>query len=507
MKKIPIYELIETLIDYGLSTQLMAAEDVVYVRNSVYHALSVEAPLVVPQAYRGEFSVAELMEALIDWAYDAGILQSKYPDHTDVFDTQLMDLLTPRPSEVTNKFMSLYSNSSKEATDWFYKFSISTQYIRMKRVSKNINWQQNTKYGDMVISINRSKPEKDPKVIIEAAKVQASQYPLCLLCYENVGYYGHSNHPARQTHRVIPLTLGGEPWFFQYSPYVYYNEHAIVISKEHTPMAITPKTFERLADFVDQFPHYFVGSNADLPIVGGSMLAHDHYQAGCYEMPMAKAAVYKSYALEGFKDVQCQWLRWPLTALRMASDNRSSMIEAAVQLTHLWRRYTDEQAALFAVTENEPHHSITPILRKRGGLYELDVVLRDNRRSEAFPDGIYHPHPEIHPVKKENIGLIEVMGLAVLPDRLAHTMEVLAHGLKNKLPFEALERDCVNGFEALYKRAQGTEGEKNALRIVKSEVGAMFVQGLEHCGVMKNTQAGEESMNRFMNTLNQEAVR
>lgn len=507
MKEKNIYMLVETILEYGISKELIQAEDLIYARNRIYNELKLEGICGVA-SYEGEHSVSEIMNWIIDWSYDNGILTSKYPNYTDLFDTKLMDIMTPMPSEVNKRFWELYRESPRRATDWYYDFSISTEYIRMNRVSKNIVWKKSTTYGEMVMTINRSKPEKDPKSIIESAKVKSEEYPKCLLCYENVGYYGNANYPARQTHRVIPFTLADEPWFFQYSPYVYYNEHAIVIAKEHKPMKISGKTFERLLDFVDIFPHYFIGSNADLPLVGGSMLSHDHYQAGCYEMPMARADVYKEYKLKQFEGVSCMWLNWPLTVLRLQSEDRIALKKAAEYITDTWRNYTDEAAEILAFTDNEPHHTVTPILRKYDSYYELDIVLRDNRRNDEFPDGIYHPHKEIHPIKKENIGLIEVMGLAVLPDRLAETLDILASGLEKNLEFcevEELSREYVSGFEDIYNRLKHNYKHGDVLELVKSEFGAIFVEGLKHCGVIENSLAGEGKMEKFILAVNKEA--
>lgn len=512
---------IESLLTYGLFHKFYTNEDVDAVRGKLCEYLNV--PLYdageLQDAEQGNKSegladgadqgtdtdLEKILARITDWAFESGMIKSNHPPYSDNFDTALMGILCPMPSEVSRRFKELYAASPKSATDWYYSFSKETNYIRMSRMTKNVVWQQPTAYGDMVMTINLSKPEKDPKAIAEAANLKETNFPKCLLCAENVGYAGTVNQPARQNHRVIPLTLANEPWILQYSPYIYYNEHAIVINKKHTPMVINRDTFVRLCEFVTHLDHYFIGSNADLPLVGGSMLTHDHYQAGCYDMPMAKAEAFKAYELNGFDQVKVTWLNWPLTVLRLSGKSAEEVIALADKITTVWRGYTSEVDELFSHTGSEAHHTVTPIVRKNLGNFEIDVVLRDNRRSEQYPDGIYHPHVEIHPVKKENIGLIEVMGLAVLPSRLKETAECLADGLAEQKSWgDIVANPLVAGFEAIYGRMLATyQTGKSAMSHVQDVIGQVFVEGLEHSGVMPISDCGEKAMERFIAAVNQ----
>jgi len=501
---------LESLLFYGLFHEFYTKEDLDAMRGRLCEYLklplydSTEVVLNEPLT-----DVSEILARLTNWAADKGLISSPHPPYSDLFDTAVMGILCPSPSKVTGHFQGLYRQSPKVSTDWYYGFSKATNYIRMERMAKNVEWQQPTVYGEMIMTINLSKPEKDPKAIAEAALVKETGFPKCLLCVENVGYTGTINLPARQNHRIIPLTLNNDPWVFQYSPYIYYNEHAIVINQKHVPMAITRETFVRLCEFVTQFEHYFIGSNADLPLVGGSMLTHDHYQAGCFDMPMAKARAHRNYAIKGFETVQVTWLNWPLTVLRLVGRESKEVIALADRITTLWRGYTSEAQDLLSHTGTEPHHTVTPIARKRQGLYEIDVVLRDNRRSERYPDGIYHPHVEVHPVKKENIGLIEVMGLAVLPSRLKDTVDRLADALAHHTPWQDMQADpLVDGFQMIYEEmVEAYKGDVSPIDTVKAVIGQVFVKGLEHSGVMGMTEKGEAAMAEFIETLNrQEAL-
>ena len=422
--------------------------------------------------------------------------------YRDLFDTRLMGALMPRPSEVTDKFNELYSVSPKAATDYFYKLSQDSDYIRRYRVEKDIKWVTATEYGDLDITINLSKPEKDPKAIAAAKNAPQAGYPKCMLCRECEGYAGRVNFPARQNHRVIPVRINGRDWCFQYSPYVYYNEHCIVFNSMHTPMAINRDTFKKRLDFVRQFPHYFVGSNADLPIVGGSILSHDHFQGGNYTFAMAKAPVERPLVFDGFEDVKAGIVKWPMSVIRTSSEDPERLTELADKILKAWRGYTDESAFIFAETDGEPHNTITPIARRRGNLYELDLVLRNNITTKEHPLGVYHPHAELHHIKKENIGLIEVMGLAVLPSRLKGEMAALEQAM--------LENRDISSDEQLAKHAEWAEDIKkrhpdinsgNISGIIRDEIGHVFAKVLEHAGVYKRTPEGTAAFIRFAESV------
>ena len=412
-----------------------------------------------------------------------------------------MGALTPRPAQVIEKFQALRAEDPQKATNWYYQFSQDTNYIRRDRIAKDMQWKAPTEYGELDITINLSKPEKDPKAIAAARNLPASAYPRCQLCAENEGYAGRVNHPARQNHRIVPITINGSPWFLQYSPYVYYNEHCICLNSEHTPMKIDKACFGKLLDFVGQFPHYFVGSNADLPIVGGSILAHDHFQGGRYTFAMAKAPVETPFTFPGYEDVQAGIVKWPMSVVRLTCADPQRLIDLADHILTAWRGYTDEKALILAETDGEPHNTITPIARRRGEDYELDLVLRNNLTTEEHPLGVYHPHAELHHIKKENIGLIEVMGLAVLPARLktelAAVAEKLAKGEDLRAdPLTASHADWAEGFKGKYEITAD-----NALDVVQKETGLVFAQVLEHAGVYKRNAEGKEAFLRFLNAL------
>ena len=488
---------ISKLATYALRTGLIEECDYTWAINSILDVLKLDS-YTDPNQDWGEIELAPVLEELMDDAHARGVLTESSVVYRDLFDTELMGRLTPRPALVTNLFQKLYEKDPKKATDWYYKFSQDTNYIRRDRIAKDMQWKAPTEYGELDITINLSKPEKDPKAIAAAKNLPASAYPRCQLCAENEGYAGRINHPARQNHRIVPITINGSPWFLQYSPYVYYNEHCICLNSEHTPMKIDRACFAKLLDFVGQFPHYFVGSNADLPIVGGSILAHDHFQGGRYTFAMERAPVETPVTIRGFEDVEAGIVKWPMSVVRAASKDRSRLIALADKLLTSWRGYTDEAAVILAETGGEPHNTITPIARMRNGKFELDLVLRNNLTTEEHPLGLYHPHAELHHIKKENIGLIEVMGLAVLPARLKEELAAVADALASGFDLRSSEltakhADWAEGFAKGY-----TITRDNALDIVQKETGLVFAQVLEHAGVYKRTPEGKEAFLRFL---------
>lgn len=496
-----IYNSIKKLIQYGLETGLILEDDSVYATNRILEVLQ-EEEYEEPQETYSNVDLEETLKELLDYAAKKGVLEHDSIVYRDLFDTKLMGCLVPRPSEVTARFNDFYQKSPREATDYFYKLSQDTDYIRRYRIRKDIRWKVASDYGDIDISINLSKPEKDPKAIAAAKNAKQSGYPKCLLCRENVGYAGRVNHPARQNHRTIPVTINSSPWGFQYSPYVYYNEHCILFNYEHIPMKIERATFVKLFDFIRLFPHYFIGSNADLPIVGGSILSHDHYQGGNYTFAMAEAPIEQHFEIKGFEDVEAGIVRWPLSVIRIRHKDADRLIDLGVHILNKWRGYTDEEAVIFAETEGEPHNTITPIARKVGEIFELDLALRNNLTTEECPLGLYHPHAQYHHIKKENIGLIEVMGLAILPARLKDEMQLLAEYLlagKDVRTNEALEKhgDWVDEFLPGYSEIN----EGNVMEILKTEIGKVFVGVLEDAGVYKCTVKGREAFAKFMKVL------
>ena len=492
---------IKKLVQYGRTTGLIEAEDEIYARNQILEVLKM-SEYEEPGEITDEISLEDTLNALTDYAAEQGILENNSVVYRDLFDTRLMNCLMPRPSEVVKKFRGEYEKSPEDATAYFYKLSQDSDYIRRYRVCKDLKWITKTEYGDLDITVNLSKPEKDPKAIAAAKTMKQSGYPKCLLCMENVGYAGRINHPARNNHRIIPLTLNGESWGFQYSPYVYYNEHCIVFNGKHTPMKIDRNTFKKLFDFVTMFPHYFLGSNADLPIVGGSILTHDHFQGGRYTFAMAKAPVEKSFTVNGYEDVEAGIVKWPMSVIRIRHEESDRLVTLASHILDTWRGYTDQAAFIFAETEGEPHNTITPIARMRNGKYEMDLVLRNNITTDEYPLGVYHPHQELHHIKKENIGLIEVMGLAVLPARLKNEMAVLGEYIvqgKDIRSNETIEKhaDWVETFLPNYDSVT----EDNVEEILQKEIGIVFKKVLEHAGVYKNTAEGQEAFKRFVNAL------
>lgn len=493
-------ENIKKLVEYGVQAGLVPECERIYTTNlllDMFHEDSYEDTEIAPEGIELE----DVLKNLLDEAVSRGIIEDSIV-YRDLFDTRLMNCLMPRPAQVQKCFWEKYEKSPEEATEYFYKLSQDSDYIRRYRVKKDMKWKVDSPYGEIDITVNLSKPEKDPKAIAAAKNAKASSYPKCLLCMENEGYAGRVNHPARENHRIIPITVNDSKWGFQYSPYVYYNEHCIVFNGQHTPMKIEKAAFVKLIDFVKLFPHYFLGSNADLPIVGGSILSHDHFQGGHYAFAMAKAPIEKKVVIPGYEDVEAGIVKWPLSVLRIRSTDEKRLIELADHVLGKWRNYTDEEAFIFAETDGEPHNTITPIARKVGDVYELDLTLRNNITTEEHPLGVYHPHAERHHIKKENIGLIEVMGLAVLPSRLKEEIELLAEYItegKDIRGNEKIEKhaDWVEEFKPKHKHIT----KENVADILKKEIGNVFVQVLEDAGVYKCTPEGRKAFMRFINTL------
>ncbi len=502
-----IYESIKKLVTYGLESQLIAPSDRVYATNRLLEILCLDEYDEPSEEYENVDLESTLAE-LLDYACEKGLCENSVV-YRDLFDTKLMGALTPRPSEVELEFFTLYDRSPKEATDYFYKFSQDTDYIRRYRIKKDVRWLAPTKYAELDFTINLSKPEKDPKAIAAAKNAKQSGYPKCLLCYENVGYAGRVDSPARQNHRIIPVKIDGQDWGFQYSPYVYYNEHCILFNKRHTPMVIDKSAFNKLFDFIEQFPHYIIGSNADLPIVGGSILSHEHFQGGSYEFPMAKAPVEQPLVFKGFENIRAGIVKWAMSVIRLNSPDRNAIVDLADKILTCWRGYTDESAFIFAQTDGEPHNTITPIARKRGESNELDLVLRNNKTTDEHPLGVYHPHAELHHIKKENIGLIEVMGLAVLPARLKTEMESLAQYLVQNGAY-GLENDEVLAKHADWAKELCQKYKftvENAQEILKKEIGIVFSKVLEHAGVYKRDENGKAAFERFIRYVNEQKER
>ena len=501
---------ITDLVRYGVSSGLVDEADIIYTVNKLLELFELEEydREFTPENFTKvedvtTFPLEETLKEMLDYAQEKGLLKGEGVVYRDLFDTRIMGSLVPRPSDVIYTFRRLYEEKgAKAATDWYYAFSQNTDYIRRYRIRKDMKWKADTEYGEMDITINLSKPEKDPKAIAAAKLAKQSGYPKCQLCIENEGYAGRVNHPARQNHRIIPIEICGMKWGFQYSPYVYYNEHCIVFNGQHVPMKIERATFVKLFDFIKLFPHYFLGSNADLPIVGGSILSHDHFQGGNYTFAMAKAPIEKQVTIPGYEDVEAGIVKWPLSVLRIRSTDEKRLIDLADHILAAWRGYTDEAAFIYACTEGEPHNTITPIARKVGDTFEMDLALRNNITTQEHPLGVYHPHAQYHNIKKENIGLIEVMGLAVLPSRLKEELEILAGYLvegKDIRSNEKIEKhaEWVERFLPDYDRITG----ENVMDILKKEVGNTFVHVLEDAGVYKCTPQGREDFMRFVHTL------
>ena len=495
-----LYENIKKLVQYGINTGLTPECERIYTTNLLLEMFQ-ENDYEDTDCDLSDIVLEDVLKELLDEACARGIIEDSIV-YRDLFDTKLMNCLMPRPAQVQKRFWEDYAVSPEHATQTYYKFSQDSDYIRRYRVRKDRKWTVDTEYGTLDITINLSKPEKDPKAIAAARNAKNSAYPKCQLCVENEGYAGRANHPARENHRIIPITINESGWGFQYSPYVYYNEHCIVFNGEHTPMKIDRAAFVKLFDFVKQFPHYFLGSNADLPIVGGSILSHDHFQGGHYTFAMAKAPVVEQFTVKGFEDVKAGIVKWPLSVIRLQCADESRIIDLAEHILKAWRGYTDEAAFIYAETEGQPHNTITPIARRRDGLYELDLTLRNNITTEEHPLGVYHPHAHLHHIKKENIGLIEVMGLAVLPARLKGELELLREYI--------LEGKDIRSEESIEKHAGWVEeflpqypdvNADNIEEILQKEVGKVFCQVLEDAGVYKYTQEGLEAFRRFIGVL------
>ena len=492
-------EQIAALVQYGIDTGLTPECEKIYTTNlllDLFQEHDYEEPVSVPKA-----PLEDILKELLDEACRRELIPDSIA-YRDLFDTRIMNCLVPRPAQIRQTFWEKYRTSPEEATDYFYKLSQDSDYIRRYRVCKDQKWKVSCEYGDIDITINLSKPEKDPRAIAAARNAKARSYPKCLLCMENEGYAGRVNHPARENHRIIPVTINDSGWGFQYSPYVYYNEHCIVFNGEHTPMKIDRAAFIKLFDFVKQFPHYFLGSNADLPIVGGSILSHDHFQGGNYTFAMAKAQIEHLFTIPGYEDVESGIVKWPLSVLRIRHRDEKRLIDLADHVLAVWRDYTDEDAFIFAHTDGEPHNTITPIARKVGDTYELDLTLRNNITTEEHPLGVYHPHAKLHHIKKENIGLIEVMGLAVLPSRLKDEMALLKEAIlagRDIASDETLKKhaDWVAAFLPRYDHVT----EENIEEILQQEIGKVFVQVLEDAGVYKHTEEGRNAFLRFLKTL------
>ncbi len=499
-RKIMFFENIKKLVQYGIDTGLMPECERIYATNLLLELFH-EDNYVDTDIQGKEIVLEEILKVLLDEACERGIIEDSIV-YRDLFDTKIMNCLMPRPGQVQAEFFKKYEESAEKATDYFYKLSQDSDYIRRYRVKKDRKWVVDSPYGMIDITVNLSKPEKDPKAIAAAKNAKASSYPKCQLCIENEGYAGRVNHPARENHRIIPITINDSAWGFQYSPYVYYNEHCIVFNGEHTPMKIEKATFTKLFDFVKLFPHYFLGSNADLPIVGGSILSHDHFQGGHYEFAMAKAPMEEKFTVKGYEDVEAGIVHWPLSVIRLRAADTERLIELGTHILDAWRGYTDEEAFVFAETDGEPHNTITPIARKVGEIYELDLALRNNITTEEHPLGVYHPHAQWHNIKKENIGLIEVMGLAVLPARLKGEMELLADYL--------VEGKDIKSNEKIEKHAEWAASfvgkydaitRENVMGILEKEVGIVFTHVLEDAGVFKCTEEGRCAFRKFIKTL------
>ncbi len=487
------------IVSYGIRTGLIEEDERIYSANSVLDVMKLDSYHDPGSTVQNDLEC--ILKSLLDDAVSRNLINDDQISR-DLFDTRIMNCIVPRPHTVISKFRELYADAPEKATDWYYKFSCDSDYIRRYRIKKDLKWKTDTEYGLLDITINLSKPEKDPKAIAAAKLAPQSGYPKCLLCAENEGYAGRMNHPARENHRIIPLKLAGQNFYLQYSPYVYYNEHCIVFNSEHIPMKIDRSCFEKLFDFIAQFPHYTVGSNADLPIVGGSILSHDHFQGGCYEFPMARAEYISRFTVKGYEDVETGIIKWPLSVIRLRSRESRRIIDLADHILSSWRCYTDESAYIFAETDGEKHNTITPIARCRDGVFEFDLTLRNNITTPECPLGLYHPHSELHHIKKENIGLIEVMGLAILPSRLKQEMSLLKEYM--------LEGKDIRSNDSIAKHAEWTDTFRNKYDVINSsnidqilrdETGLVFMKVLEDAGVYKQTGSGIEAFGKFIRSL------
>lgn len=493
-----IFEAIKALTQYGIKEGLIEKEDEIYTVNQICAALSIDS--FEDCEISADYALSDILKSILDWAVEHSLCEDSVV-YRDLFDTKLMGLLTPKPSQVIKAFYENYDKSPKDATDYYYNLAKKSDYIREYRIKNDVKWITKTPYGDIDITINLSKPEKDPKAIAAALKMKQSAYPKCQLCKENEGYSGRVNHPARQNHRIIPIQLGESDFYLQYSPYVYYNEHCIVFNSEHIPMKIDRAAFEKLFAFVKFLPHYFVGSNADLPIVGGSILTHEHFQGGNYEFAMAKAPIETEFVFEGYEDITAGIVKWPMSVIRLACEDSDRLAELSEKILNKWKAYDDEEAFIYSFTDGEPHNTITPIARFRNGKYEIDLVLRNNITTEECPLGYYHPHPEYHHIKKENIGLIEVMGLAVLPSRLKTEIAMLKQALLNGEDIAQIEEIAKHKEWADMIKSKYTLTQDNCEDILKEEIGIIFTAILEQCGVFERTQTGKEQFIKFMQSV------
>lgn len=493
---------IDKLVSYAIKKNLIEMEDATYCTNRVLALLQCDDYSPTGETFTENDTIAEILDNLLKYASSKNLVDYESIVSKDIFDTEIMGIFTDRPSNITKKFYSLYEQSPELATQYFYKLSNDNNYIRKDRIDKNIKWITPSEYGNIEITINMSKPEKDPKAIALAGKQKSVAYPKCQLCMQNVGYKGRVNHPARANHRVIPVEICGQPWGFQYSPYVYYNEHCILLNQAHTPMKIDRSAFEKLLDFVEKFPHYIIGSNADLPIVGGSILSHEHFQGGNHEFAMMSAPSEKDYSIKGFEDVTVSRVKWPMSVVRLTSSNKDSLLNLADKILNSWRNYSDEDVFIFAETDGVPHNTITPIACFKDDKYILNLVLRNNITTELYPLGVYHPHQELHHIKKENIGLIEVMGLAVLPARLYHELKLLSKVMANNedvSQYEELQKHADWSKEVLSKHPE--LNSTNAYDILLQETGLVFTKVLEHAGVFKRDLQGLSAFDKFIQSI------
>ena len=498
-----IYEQIDRLLSYGIITGLIEESDKVYVQNRILALLKLDSYEKTGKKCNNINELEEILDLMTDYAVENGLIENDSIVYRDMFDTALMDILTPYPSTIINRFNSLYDISPEEATDYFYTLSCDTNYIRRNRIKKDVKWTVDSEYGEIEITINRSKPEKDPKAIAAAKNSKESTYPLCQLCIDNEGYEGRVNHPARQNHRIIPVEICGKKWGFQYSPY--YNEHCILLNSEHVPMVIDRNVFLKLLDFIRQFNHYMIGSNADLPIVGGSILSHEHFQGGNHVFAMHKAESECFYEISGFEDVEVSTLKWPMSVIRLKSEDTDKIVELSDKILTSWRSYTDEDAFIFAETNGEMHNTITPIASMSDGKYVMDLVLRNNITTEEHPLGVYHPHAEHHHIKKENIGLIEVMGLAVLPSRLVEELDAVADAITKGLDMSKNEKTATHKEWAEEVVRNHPEIDKSNIDgILKQEVGKVFVNVLEHAGVYKRDEQGRAAFDKFIKKVQED---
>ena len=493
---------IDAIVSYAMNTGLAQPEDHRVLINRLLDLL--EKPDYEPSDEPQPEDIEEILAGILDYAVENGLCDDNITAK-DIFDTRIMGAITPMPREIIRTFWEKYENNPVEATDWYYKFSCDTDYIRRYRIKKDMRWKYESEYGNLDITINLSKPEKDPKAIAAAKNAPQTAYPKCQLCCENEGYAGRMNHPARANHRIIPIKICGADWCLQYSPYVYYNEHCIVLNEKHIPMKIDKSAFEKLLDFVRIFPHYFVGSNADLPIVGGSILSHEHFQGGHYTFAMETAPIKEKVVFKGFEDIEAGIVNWPMSVIRLRGADFARIADLADKILGCWRGYSDEKVGVIAFSEDQPHNTITPIARRRGEDFELDLVLRCNITTEEHPLGVFHPHEDKHHIKKENIGLIEVMGLAVLPSRLKQELSDLAEAAvsgKDVFSDEVLSKHA-EWLEELKKEYTFTE--ENAMDIILKETGKVFSKVLEDAGVYKNTSEGHNAFIDFINAVNKEA--